>query len=466
MRSPHILVLLWVFCLFVACSSSNKLPKPPMGDDIVVSSPTAEVPYYISVKEVLPDSARPSLESFASGRSGEDLLFIGGRIGGFHGTANTAEGFHKRETNRNIVVLNIKTGNTWMAPVPADHEQQFTATNTQHAQHGDTLWVTGGYAIGSGEVSNTTSDRITAVSISKMIAAVKANDESAIEQAVLYSIQDDFVRVTGGEMLFIEGIFYLVMGQNYTGEYTPGLTGKYTEEVRIFRLTNENGNWEITDRNTISYPDDTLSQFHRRDLNVAPVVSNNKRGFTVYGGVFNGEGDGWLNPIHFKPDGSGGAEFRLDATQQLCNNYSCAFIPLYNPSDKSMYVSFLGGIGHMQWVEEQLGMVPGDGSVKLPWVNTISTLGHTSDQKTVQHMQIPGKEPTLPTYLGAEAVFIPDESLLFADDILNLEKCAGGESRVIGHMYGGIRATAPTSSSSFPTVGSNAIYEVTIHFNN
>ena len=106
--------------------------------------------------------------------------------------------------------------------------------------------------------------------------------------------------------------------------------------------------------------------------------------------------------------------------------------------------------------------VTGDNGIPLPFVKTIMTLAKSPDRDFIEGVQVPGVAPQQPTYLGAEAIFLPREDLNYQGKVLDYDQLDLTNGTVVGYMYGGILATAPTSSSSSPTFASSRLFEVIV----
>lgn len=458
------------FCLSLSFCKNKEQSLPTAIDNInpidnttvSTGSPYNGINYELSVEEVLQNSTRPALESFAMGRSGNKILLIGGRKSGFHGRADPTEVFSTKQANDSLWVIDLDSGDAWGAPIPPEYSIPFSATNYPYCQSGDTLFIAGGYGLKAPNdtQANFTIDQITGIKISGMIDEI-TNGGSAddLKNQVLFTIQDTLVQVAGGVLDKIGTTFYLVMGQNYSGTYVPGNTGIYTEAIRTFQIQNSNGDYSLTNTNIIK-DTQTPTRLHRRDLNVVQAIRNDKQALTVFGGVFTNDGSGWLNPVFLDMTTGGNVLITSDTFQQKMNNYHCATIPIYDGLTDAMFTSFLGGISYEQYVPSSQQFVVGDNGIPLPFINTISTLAVVPGKAIDQKIQIPPNDPVLPSYIGAEAVFIPDEAFVLNGKVLDFQKINSTQRTKIGVMYGGIRATAPSSSSMNPTFASNSIFNV------
>ncbi len=79
-----------------------------------------------------------ALHSFVMGRNGNDILFVGGRINGFHGTDGTNPGinFPTSKSNDRFIVYNISTFQSWSAPLP----QKYLWASAQYKHAGMPGW--------------------------------------------------------------------------------------------------------------------------------------------------------------------------------------------------------------------------------------------------------------------------------------------------------------------------------------
>lgn len=304
-----------------------------------------QVTFIVSVREVRYQPA-PALHSFAVAVHDGKWLLICGRTNGVHRARNPASTFPSKFANEYIHVLDPACNATWKVGLPEKHQIRFRATNAEFYQDGDALYVVGGYrpktdadAVGGDHTFPT----LTAVRVPEIMAAITAGRHDQAEA----SVTDERMRVTGWGLQKIGDTFYLVFGQNYDRRYTGAVTGKYTCEVRRFKVKLGAGALAITDCEAIADPvgPGPESQY-RRDLNVAPAVRADSRlGVTVYGGVFTQTGGAWQIPVSIDQDAAGKATVTVDATfaQKMCQ-YDTARVLMFDPGMNTMYTSLLGGI--------------------------------------------------------------------------------------------------------------------------
>jgi hypothetical protein len=126
------------------------------------------------------------------------------------------------------------------------------------------------------------------------------------------------------------------------------------------------------------------------------------------------------------------------------------------------YTTCLGGISNYFWDDATKSMkesATGPLSERLPFVRIINTIASLNDGTTEEYLQ----EPPFwmrGQYLGANGVFIPDESLLVDNDILDYSKLSTTASMRVGYMFGGIRSTGSQSGNGATSLANDTIYEV------
>jgi hypothetical protein len=443
-----------------ATATSEKLSDSANHSNTANLSSTGS--YSVSVKPVAGVSC-PAIQSFICGRSGDNLLLIGGRTNGFHGTDGTdpAINFPASFANRNFIVYNPVTGMTKMAPLPSAYMDQLSSTNMQGCQSGDYLYGCGGYG------PNKTGSYVTyngffAVNVPAMINAI-LNGQSNLSQYIMSTTVNDMA-VTGGELLIMNGLFYLVMGQNFTGLYAPPPSDttvqKYINEIRMFSVyRNPSLYARLVQRFTDGNRSDNTSRYHRRDLNVVQIINGDgKKGIAVYGGVFTQNLNGaWLNPVYILQGANNNPVVSIDNnfTQKL-NQYGCAQVLVYDPAGKTMMTTLLGGISYYRY-EDNNTLKPDPG---MPFVKIISTITRAANGTTTESSS---PRDTLPDFVGAESRFIPKQNLLMAgsSEIIDASKIpANGRETLVGYMFGGIKSTAKQSSTIYPTMANKTLYQV------
>lgn len=156
------------------------------------------------------------VQSFAVGRSGDELLLIGGRLDGLHRRQPWAS-FDSAGHNNQLIVLNLVTKQQWkktVADLPVDLADQLKATNHCATQVGDSLYLVGGYGISRSKNDHITFPSAVALSVSATIQAIK---NQHVSEQLFQVIQHDNFAVTGGQLQTIGKTFYLVGGHRFDG---------------------------------------------------------------------------------------------------------------------------------------------------------------------------------------------------------------------------------------------------------
>ncbi len=430
--------------LFSGCGDSQTAVESTLNE-----TPT----FNIGVKAMDSPTNWPYLQSFALAQSGDEILLIGGRTEGFHGFNELDTIFKTTKANTAIWVINLATLAVSKLELNLQDslELPFCYSNMQFYQSGDTLYLNGGYgpASYSDSQSNITNNKIYAIGVSEMINQVK--NQGKVSSAIIDMASSPFVQVTGGELIYEDGWFYLLFGQNYSGAYAPGVTGAYTSAIRTFRFSNG----QIQDTSSIA---DSI--FYRRDLNVVKITQKSGDFYAGFGGVFNSLNNGFLNPVYVHTN-QGSPTGMMDTLEQKTSQYACANISIYDPNSDACITVLLGGIGRYQYDAQNKSWEDGDNHALLPFVKTITQMKYQNG-KMEQYIQLPPDEPDLPNLIGANAIFLQDMNLIYKNQTIDYSKITGDTTK-IGLMYGGIFSPKPTSSSIYPTTLNKTIYEVFLY---
>jgi hypothetical protein len=432
----------------------------------------------------------PTLHSYAVGEHDGKFLFISGRTNGLHGFGccdNPAENFPPQTQNGDVWVIDFANRQTWRRPLndPSSglSEAQILSlspTNTQYQRLGDTLYITGGYGkTGDGPSGPEfgTFDRLTAIDIPGLSDWVMNGTGTAADhiRQIPSPVQEpDLFRVTGGAMYAINGRMHLVFGQNFEGPYTPFANGVYTREVRSFDIVDEGGSLSIQNV-TRTTPSPQQENFHRRDLNVFPVLRPDGSGGTDYGltalaGVFTAADEAWSVPVEIDDAGQPTMpDPNLPSTfQQGMNVYHSAKLGLYSQAGGEMHELLFGGIT-LQYLDETTGTIETD--INLPFVNDITAVVVDPDGNYSQHHL--GMFPELFDGQGRRLRFGTNADFLAAEDISNpdyqyengvirLDELSG--ETTLGYIFGGIVANAAHTRQSPGelSAGSNYVFEVVL----
>jgi len=373
------------------------------------------------------------LQSFAFGQHDGKWLVIGGRLDGLHRRQPFAA-FDLAGHHNQIAVIDPVTQQQWTAPLtslPVSMQEQLRSTNMQFYQDGDYLYLTGGYGYSDTAGDHVTFDKLTAVEVPNVIAAVV---NGTAFSAFFRQMTDAQFAVTGGHLLKIYDTYYLVGGQKFEGRYNPmgpnhgpGFVQQYTDQIRKFRISDDGTGLTVTH---LPSPTDA-NNLHRRDFNVAPqIMPDGQEGATAFSGVFQTTVDlPYLNCVNI--DSSGYAV--NNAFSQYYNHYHCAFLPLYSANANEMHTVFFGGIAQFY---DSLGVLVQDNNV--PFVKTIARVTRSADGIMAEY-KLPVEMPAL---LGSGAEFIPLQGLPAYDNgVIKLDELSA-DTMLVGYIYGGIASTA------------------------
>lgn len=457
-------------------------PPAGIGAPAVNVGPT--IPYNLEVVEV-PGSQLPPLQSYSSAQSSGKWLVLGGRTAGLHGLGPGPNNFPRSTANTVAYVIdpgqNSVLGSVdLVANLPPGLAGPLTATNAEFAQVGSQLIILGGYGKDLTSGKMTTFGSIVSVNVDGLVSAIIAKNNNIAGYFLQNATADDRLRVTGGALKYNNGIFYLVFGQNFNGEYSiqngdynraGGQFQQYTEKVRVFTVGN---GLVIKDFYQADGGYDPSLPYHRRDLNVVDIIGADGQtpAAVVYGGVFKaGQVAGHTMPIDI---GYAATVDQVKVTlqpafKQALSQYDCAHVNVFDRASTSSFTTLLGGIsqyhydsGSASLVQDTLNLSAGiDG---LPFINTVSTIQHKPDASFAQFIQ----PSTLPGLLGAEAQFLRNLKLpagaggpFFDNGVINL--AALTTRTLVGHVYGGIQSFGPYSTYGTPppsTQASARIFEV------
>lgn len=401
------------------------------------------------------------------------LVFIAGRTNGVHGFG--LDTFPPDKQNTNIYVFNIKTGavssRALNDPSSGLNQQQIddlSVTSPQSYQEDETLYMTGGYGFDNHLGDYTTKPLLTAFylpGIIKWVTQPADKNNSVIKN--MRQLSNSEFQVTGGKMVKMGNVIELVFGQNFTGAYTDGSNGTYIEQVRRFRLNENNGQLAVTILpSKPSVPD---PNYRRRDLNVLPALftRNNllEYGLIAYAGVFTPSAGVWTVPVIIDKNGNtsmsdpnAGSTFK-----QAMNQYTCATVSLYNRKEMNMYHLFLGGIS--------FGFFSGGSfqtDSEIPFINQITTVKMDKAGNFSQYLmntEYPvilstGSNPGNQLLFGAAAYFIPEKIKQYTNHIISLDAIRG--PTVIGYVVGGIMSTVPNTVTKSDSTASPYVFKVTL----
>ena len=458
---------------------------------LAFSAPTAP-PFTVDATENVSANfpGAPRVESSAFGQWKGRWVFIGGRIAGYHSMGGSSAEFPRADANREIWVVDstVQPAHTYHVPVDslpaklAPLKDEWVSTGQLYYQDGPSLYIAGGY----GQDSSghwVTFPVISKIDLPGLIDGVMQAKPFADSIALTSST---LVQSAGGDLMKLpDNYFYVVMGHVFMGTYTAFegygehstqvASQAYLNEIRKLQIAPA-GNHSLSVTLVQNFKDET--EFHRRDLNVAKILSPNGVGLAAYGGVFTPDTQlSYSKPVYLFRNGPPHIDSNFD---QKMNAYHCAKLLLYDKSSETMYTTFFGGISRYAWDPASQQFVEnarvGDRSSNnyldgMQWSNQISTLRRVMTEGKEETSETVQPNP-LPSYIGTEALFIPVPGLAHASgdaDIIDLTALPGKKT-LVGYLYGGIRAfpfhfpyteaAVPYSAGAVPTKPSDLILKV------
>lgn len=409
-------------------------------------STAQQLPFQIEIEPVSAQAV-PPVHSFAFAQQGSKWLIVGGRTNGLHGFS-TNDNFDVSYANEYIVVVDTTTWNYYTSSIlslPMNIKDPLRSTNMQYIVIGEYLYMSGGFGWDSTLNRYDTYATLTAIRIDSMINAVISGSSIAPH---IRQITDPELQVCGGEMITIGDTTYLAFGHYFRGRYqeTPGpiFVQVYSEEIKKFVISDDGTNLGISYYGSIT---DT-THFHRRDLTVAPALTPaGDKAWTAFSGVFRKDADlPYLAAISYQTNGTYVVDTSFD--QQL-NNYTCAFIPLFDSVQGTMYTVLMGGCSLYDY-NPQNNSYTYDSLV--PFVADISVMVHAANG---QWAQVP-LQVQLPALLGSNMKFVPVDTVpSYSNHVIRLRDVQGRV--LVGYLYGGIEASGPNDQ---PSVANDTIFRV------
>lgn len=396
------------------------------------------------------------LQSYAFGQWEGKWLLIGGRLDGLHRRQPFAS-FDLAGHNNQLIVVDPVQLQTWtssLTALPAALQEPLQSTNMQYYQSGNTLYLTGGYGYSATAGDHVTFDKLTAVDLPGLIQAIQNN---APVLPYFRQLSDERFRVTGGKLLQINSVYYLIGGQKFMGRYNPmgpthgpGFIQEYTNQARRFTIEDDGTNLIIN--HLTPFTDEQL--LHRRDYNaVSQIMPDGQEGITAFSGVFQTTVDlPYLNAVNLWAD----TYAEQPNFQQYYNHYHCAYLPAYEASKNQMHTLFFGGIAQFY---DSLGVMVQDNNV--PFVKTIARVTRLADGSMAEY-KLPVE---LPGLFGAGAEWIPNENLPFyPNGVLRLDELSE-DTTFVGYLFGGIASTAPNiffTNTGTQSSASNSLFKVNL----
>lgn len=463
-----------------ASDSANVTDVKPLDPNL----PT--LPFQISFVEMKykVKAPLPCLQSYASTIADNGLMLVmGGRRQGLHTfMPKPVNNFIKDSSNHYIFVIDPANGTQWSFDVKqlsALKSAALSATNMQayHDRSTGTMYIIGGYGWNADGTDMLTFNTIMAFNVNQLISAIQSKQPAAAIEKLITMNQDDRLAVTGGELIKMGNMFYLVFGQVFNGQYRAfggnDFTQKYLETVKMFTLVPNT-------LKVLSYGETTNSEtdhpFHRRDGNIVedidPATGNPR--ISCFGGVFQ---QGIIAPYTYPIYITGPATPTLDRSfNQKFSQYECPIISVYdgNANSPAVYHTFFGGIGHYYYSQTPSQKAAYDTVTKegrndgFPFVADVTTVVQQKDGSSTEYLQmnpIPGNRLLGSSILFNENPAMIKQGIMFDNGVLKLQSMKSGGKYLVGYIYGGIEAINPLPL--IPNTGtkvSNSVFAVYITY--
>jgi len=429
--------------------------------------PEDSLPFTISIEEQsfnLPSG----LHSGASANYEGQWIILAGRTNGLHGFAAT-DNFPPSFQNTVAYVIDWEKQTVYSrdlndssSGLSQQQIDQLSVTSPQFFQHGKTLYICGGYGVDTYTGDFSTKTTLTAINLRKFVKWIKQGKGSAA--SAIRQTSDPLLQVTGGDMRIVNNHLQalLIFGQNFTGQYTDSSNGNYTKQVRRFQIIDTGKELYVQSRSS-EKPD---PNYRRRDLNVVPIIHNNRPAFVALSGVFTDSAGIWTVPVLINTNGSTSmANPNAPSTfKQGMNNYISATAGLYSKSTKDMYITIFGGISFGYF----------SGSVfttdsEFPFINQLTTVKMDKDNNFTQYLmdnEYPvilstGSNPGNQLIFGAGAIFFANENLpAYSNGVFDLDDIT--KPTVLGYIVGGIMSTLPNTNTITDSTASPYIFPVVL----
>jgi len=359
---------------------------------------TAQEAFTVQIESLQVNDA-PNIHSFSWGKTSDGKwLIFGGRIEGLH-LRQPHSSFSEEFNNKNVFLIDLVNNKTWstsLSVLPNSIYEQLQSTNQEFYQRNNSLYIIGGYGYSETQNDHITYPNLTAIDMDGLANAIMNNTDIS---SSFRQITNSDLAVTGGQLGFLNNIFYLCGGQYFEGRYNPagpnngpGFKQNYTDEIRKFEISDDSTNISI-----INYSaNNDADNLHRRDYNMSPqIFPNGNHGFTMFSGVFNSEDLPFLNTV----DITGTGHIVNNEFNQYLSQYHSAKLPIYDIANNTMHTVFFGGMS--QYTMDNNGNLVQDDNV--PFVKTISKVTRFSDG-TMEESKL-GIE--MPSLLGSGSEFIP-----------------------------------------------------------
>lgn len=465
--------LLYSFALMFGCVATPNLYCDNQTPDLSPIHSGEHLPFKIQL--ALADFQLPNgIHSFASGVYKKKWIFLAGRTNGLHGFAPT-NNFPPSKQNTVVYVVDpinkVVYTKDLLDPTSGLTQAQvdtLSVTSPQSNQTRKTLYICGGYGVDTATGQFSTKSTLTAIDMAGLIHWVVSPSPGETAAQYIRQISDPVFQITGGYLGKVTDEKYLlIFGQNFTGQYTDGSNGVYSEQVRKFKIADDGTNLAV---HSISYiPQNPDPNYRRRDLNVVPVLKKALGAafpaFVAFSGVFTESSGAWTIPVNISINGKSFMPPATDpqAFKQGMNNYICATLGLFSKKSNDMYIAFFGGISYGYYKD---GIFTTDS--ELPFINQctaikLNTQGHYNQYLLDTEYPVVLSPNLIPLRFGAGAQFMPLPNVpQYSDETIKLDKL-DDKPVLVGYIIGGIQSiVGNTEDPSVETAASPYIFQVIV----
>ena len=433
---------------------------------------TTQVPFAVQMKpDTFPNM--PALQGFVVGQSGSRWLLLTGRRAGLHAISNTlTNAFPRSQANDSVYVVDPSVPQVWSAPVtnlPRSVRDALMVSNAEGYQDGDYLYVVGGYGMDTSTDSMITFRTVTAVNVPSVIESVVSGTGLAAQS--FNQVNNFALNVTGGSLMKLNGLFYLVMGQRFDGLYSANpadydqFVQEYKQSVQVLSITPPPA-MTVAILDTIQQnPNDMSQPFHRRDLiGVGAYAPDGTKRLAVYGGVFvPGQLEAYQFPVYINagtPAAGGNPAIPATAAPdstffQAMSLYDCAVLPLWDQANGRMHTVLFGGISLYTFNADSATLAP---NIELPFIDDVSVITVTASGTTQAAYTW-----EMPARIGSDARFIPDPAVAIDAEtgVVLMDSLSTTQATRVGWIYGGILSDVPiTTNQLTQTRATASVYEI------
>lgn len=397
------------------------------------STATAQLGFTLELDPINVTNA-PGIQSYSWAKTTDGKwLVLGGRLDGLH-QRQPFSAFLKQDNNALAFLIDPVLNETWFADLsilPEPIFEQIQSTNQNFHQRENMLYIAGGYGRSDSMNDHVTFDGLIAIDVDSLALSIISGADVSTHFRIIH---DPLFKICGGQMNYLDSIFYLVGGHLFDGRYNPmgpnngpGFIQQYSNEIRKFKIHDDGVSMSLYDVQT-EYDSINL---HRRDYNLAPqIFQDGTYGFTAFSGVFNYDDMPYLNSV----DILAGTYSVNNSFNQLLSQYHSAKLPIYDTVNNKMHTLFFGGLS--QFTIDDLGNLIED--VDVPFVRTISAVtrnatGAMSETK-LNYIE-------MPELMGPGSEFIPANNYYYHNKVLNFSALPA-QRTLVGYIYGGIKSSA------------------------